>query len=187
VFPEGALENAPQFYALVTRAGSTEISARLQRAVVENFPNVSMIDLSVVLDTLDSILGRISDAIRFVALFTILTGLTVLASAVMSSRAERLKEAVLMRTLGAARSQIVGAVVAEYLFLGVISCVTGAILAALAGWGLSFYFLGTASSISFLPLLSIFALVTGATVLAGMLGCWGIFRRPALEALRAET
>jgi putative ABC transport system permease protein len=187
VFPEGTLENAPQFYALVTRAESAERSARLQRAVVENFPNVSMIDLTVVLDTLDSILGRISDAIRFIALFTILTGLSVLASAVMSSRAERLKEAVLMRTLGAARSQIVGAVVAEYLFLGVVSCVTGALLAALAGWGLSFYFLGTASSISFRPLLSIFALVTGATVLAGMLGCWGIFRRPALETLRAES
>jgi putative ABC transport system permease protein len=187
VFPEGVLETAPQSYALAARTDSAELSARLQRAVVDDFPNVSMIDLTIVLDTLDSILGKVSDAIRFVALFTILTGLAVLASAVMSSRAQRLKESILMRTLGAPRSQIVGAVVAEYLFLGMISCVTGAFLAALAGWGLSFYFLGTVSSISFGPLLGIVALVTGATVLAGIAGCWGIFRRPALEALRAET
>jgi putative ABC transport system permease protein len=187
VFPEGVLENAPQFYAVAIRTESTDLSARLQRAVLEEFPNVSMIDLTLVLDTLDSILGRISDAIRFVALFTILTGIAVLAGAVMSSRAQRLKEAVLLRTLGARRTQIIGAVVAEYLFLGIISCVTGAFLAALAGWGLSFYFLGTVSSISFAPLLPILALVTGATILAGVAGCRGIFRRPALEALRAET
>jgi putative ABC transport system permease protein len=187
VFPEGVLENAPQFYAVAVRIESTDLSARLQRAVVENFPNLSMIDLTLVLETLDSILGRVSNAIRFVALFTILTGIAVLAGAVMSSRAQRLKEAVLLRTLGASRSQIIGAVLTEYLFLGIISCATGAFLSALAGWGLSFYFLGTVSSISLAPLLSILALVTGATVLAGLAGCWGIFRRPALEALRAET
>jgi putative ABC transport system permease protein len=187
VFPEGVLEDAPQFYAVAIRTETADLSARLQRAVLENFPNVSMIDLTLVLDTLDSILGRVSDAIRFVALFTILTGIAVLAGAVMSSRAQRLKEAILLRTLGAPRSQIVGAIVAEYLFLGIISCVTGTFLAALAGWGLSFYFLGAVSSISFAPLLTILALVTGATVLAGVAGCWGIFRRPALEALRAES
>ena len=187
VFPEGVLENAPQFYALVTRTDSIQLSAALQRTVVQNFPNVSIIDLTLVLNTLDSILGRVSAAIRFIALFTILTGLAVLASAVLSSRSQRLKESILMRTLGAPRSQIVNTVVAEYLFLGVISCMTGALLATAASWGLSFYFLGTVTSIPLAPVLSILALVTGATVLAGVLGCWGIFRRPALEALRAET
>ncbi|MBI1994059.1 MAG: FtsX-like permease family protein, partial [Deltaproteobacteria bacterium] len=187
VFPEGVLENAPQFYALVTRTDSIQLSAALQRAVVQNFPNVSVIDLTLVLNTLDSILGRVSAAIRFIALFTILTGLAVLASAVLGSRSQRRKESILMRTLGAPRSQIVNTVVAEYLFLGVISCMTGALLATAASWGLSFYFLGTVASIPLAPVLSILALVTGATVLAGVLGCWGIFRRPALEALRAET
>jgi hypothetical protein len=60
-------------------------------------------------------------------------------------------------------------------------------LGVAAAWGLSFYFLETAAAISPAPIAVIFALVTAATVLAGMLGCWGIFQRPALEALRAET
>ena len=154
---------------------------------MQDFPNVSIIDLTLVLNTLDSILGRVSAAIRFIALFTILTGLAVLAGAVLGSRTQRLKESILMRTLGAPRSQIVNTVVAEYLFLGVISCMTGVLLATAASWGLSFYFLGTVTSISPAPVLSILALVTGATVLAGVLGCWGIFRRSALEVLRAET
>jgi putative ABC transport system permease protein len=187
VFPEGVLEAAPQFYAIVTRTDSSELSARVQRAVVERFPNVSMIDLTLVLSTLDSILGRVSSAIRFVALFTILTGLSVLASAVLSSRAQRIRESILLRTLGAARRQIVSAIVAEYLFLGVISGATGALLGIAASWGLSFYFLETAAAFSPAPIVLILGLVTAATVLAGILGCWGIFRRPPLEALRSEA
>jgi putative ABC transport system permease protein len=181
------LESAPQFYAVVTRADSSQLSADLQRAVVERFPNVSMIDLTLVLNTLDSILGRVSSAIRFVAMFTILTGVAVLISAVLSSRTQRLKESILMKTLGAPRHQIITAIIAEYLFLGAISCATAAVLAAMATWGLSFYFLGTVASISWAPIFAIIAIVTGATVLAGIIGCWGMFRRSALEALRVEA
>lgn len=187
VFPEGVLETAPQFYAVVTRTDSSEVSAALQRAVVERFPNVSMIDLTLVLNTLDSILGRVASAIRFVAMFTILTGIAVLISAVLSSRSQRLKESILMKTLGAPRRQIITAIVAEYLFLGAISCATAAILATLATWGLSFYFLGTIASVSWTPIIVIGMIVTGATVLAGVIGCWGMFGRSTLEAFRLEA
>jgi len=187
VFPEGVLESAPQFFALVARAGSPQASAKLQRAVVEKFANVSVIDLSLILNTLNSILSRVSYAMRFVALFTILTGLAVLVSAVLGSRAQRLKESVLLRTLGAPRMQIISIVVAEYLFLGGIASVAGALLGNLATWGLSYYFLGTAVSISIAPTLVILLTVTGATVVAGAIGCWGMFRGTTLDALRAEA
>jgi putative ABC transport system permease protein len=187
VFPAGVLENAPQFYAVVARVETGRLSAGLQRSVVEHFPNVSVIDLTLVLNTLDSILGRVSSAIRFLALFTVLTGLAVLASAVLSSRSQRVKESILLRTLGAPRRQIVGSIVAEYLFLAVISCMTGAVLATVAGWGLSFYFFKTVAAIALVPLLFIVVAATGGTIFAGLLGCWGIFQRSALETLRAET
>jgi putative ABC transport system permease protein len=187
VFPEGVLESAPQFYALVTRADSARVSANLQRAVVQQFPNVSVIDLSLILNTLDSILTSVSDAVRFIALFTILTGFAVLASAVLNSRSQRLKESILLKTLGAPRSQIITAIVAEYVFLGLIACAAGALLAMLASWGLTFYFLGTVAKVSWAPVLSILILISAATVLVGVLGCWGIFRRSALEALRVES
>jgi len=187
VFPEGALENAPQFYAMVARVEAMGVSASLQRAVVERFPNISVIDLTLVLNTLDSILGRVSAAIRFVALFIIFTGLAVLASAVLSSRAQRIKETILLRTLGAPRWQIVNSIVAEYLFLAVISCLTGIVLATLASWGLSWYFFRTVAAISLAPMGIILLAVTAGTIGAGLLGCWGIFQRSTLESLRAET
>lgn len=187
VFPEGTLESAPQFYALVARAESNLAAAQLQRAVVERFPNVSVIDLSLILSTLDALLSKISGAMRFVALFTILTGLAVLASAVLGSRMQRMKESILLKTLGATRRQILRSIVAEYLFLGVIAGVAGAVLGLAATFGLGYYFFGTPASISFVPTLAILVIVTAVTVAAGAIGCLGIFRRSPLEALRAEA
>jgi putative ABC transport system permease protein len=64
VFPRGVLESAPAMHVLVTRVGSSQDSARMQRAVVKAFPNVSVIDLTLVLQTVDAILGKISFVIR---------------------------------------------------------------------------------------------------------------------------
>jgi putative ABC transport system permease protein len=124
---------------------------------------------------------------RFIALFTIVTGLAVLASAVLGSRSQRLKESILLKTLGARRAQIIHTIIAEYLFLGGISGAAGAILGIAATWGLGYYFFGTPVSISFVPVIAILLSVTGATVLAGAIGCWGIFQRSPLEALRSEA
>jgi putative ABC transport system permease protein len=186
VFPEGVLDGAPQFFAVVARAESAPAAATLQRGVVERFPNVSAIDLSLILNTLNSILSKVSAAMRFIALFTVITGFAVLASAVLGSRAQRLRESILLRTLGAPRAQILGVVAAEYLLLGGTAGLAGAILGVGATWALSFYFFGTPAGIALGPVLAILALVTFATVLAGAAGCWGIFRSSPLEALRAE-
>jgi len=187
VFPAGVLEQAPQFHAMVTRANSKELSAKIQRAVVERFPNVSVIDLTLVLDTLESILGRVTSAIRFVALFTVMTGIAVLTSAILSRRSQRLRESILLKTLGAPRRQIATVIVAEYLCLSLIACFAGALLATLATWGLSYFFFGTVSVVAALPMAAITASATAITVALGVFGCWGIFQRPALEALRAES
>ncbi|HEX5021658.1 MAG TPA: FtsX-like permease family protein [Candidatus Binatia bacterium] len=187
VFPEGVLEEAPQFWAVVAWAQSNQAAANLQRRVVERFPNVSAIDLSLILNTLNSILSKVSAAMRFIALFTIVTGFAVLASAVLGSRAQRLRESILLRTLGAPRAQILTVVAAEYLLLGAVAGMAGSILGVGASWALSFYFFGTPGAIAVGPVLVILAAVMVATVIAGAAGCWGIFQRSPLEALRAEA
>ena len=187
VFPAGVLESAPQFFALVARAESAQAAADLQRGVVERFPNVSAIDLSLILNTLQSILAKVSAAMRFIALFTVITGFAVLASAVLGSRSQRLRESILLRTLGAPRAQILGVVAAEYLLLGATAGLAGAALGVGATWGLSLYFFRAPAAVAPGPVLAILALVTVATVIAGAAGCWGIFRRSPLEALRAEA
>jgi putative ABC transport system permease protein len=187
VFPEGVLEAAPQFYVMAARADDAQNTAALQRAVVERYGNISVIDLTLILNTVNAILGRVSYAVRFVAAFTILTGFAVLAGAILSSRGQRIKESILLRTLGAPRAQILTGVIAEYVFAGALAAVTGTALALAASWGLSLYFFRTVAEVSGGPLIAIPLLVTLVTVGAGALGCWGLFRRSALDALRAEA
>jgi putative ABC transport system permease protein len=187
VFPEGVLEAAPQFYVMAARAANPQAAATLQRDVVERYGNISVIDLTLILNTVNSILARVSYAVRFVAAFTVFTGFAVLAGAILSSRGQHIKESILLRTLGARRAQIVTGVIAEYIFAGALAAATGTLLALAASWGLSVYFFRTVTQVSGVSVVTIPLLVTMVTVGAGALGCWGLFRRPALEALRAEA
>jgi putative ABC transport system permease protein len=187
VFPEGAIDDAPKFFALVGRAGSPQASAELERAIVERFPNVSAIDLRLILDTVNAILAKVAAAIRGVALFILATGFAVLAGAVIGSRAQRVRESILLRTLGAPRSQILRTLVAEYLFLGAIAGVAGALLGMGATWGLAEYFFGAPARIAMTPVALILLAVIGVTVVTGVVGSLKIFYRSPLEALRAEA
>jgi len=187
VFPSGVLEGAPQFYVQVTRVPSNAVSARLQRAVVQKFPNVSTIDLTLVLDTVNAVLDKVSFAIRFVALFSILTGLMVLAGAVLTSRYQRLMESVLLRTLGASRAQVKKIMLIEYLFLGGIAALSGIILALAASWGLAYFIFDAVYRPGGVPIFIALLLVTGLTILIGLLNSRGICDRPPLEVLRAEA
>ena len=67
LFPTGILERAPQFNVVVTRVASPEQSAKFQQAMVKNFPNVSIVELTQILKTVDEVLTKISFAIRFMA------------------------------------------------------------------------------------------------------------------------
>ncbi len=100
VFPKGLLEDAPQFHVLLTRVPSQQVSAQFQQAMVKQYPNVSIIDLGLVLHVLDDLMSKISFVIRFMAGFSIITGIVVLIASVLISKYQRLQESVLLRTLG---------------------------------------------------------------------------------------
>ena len=82
VFPTGVLEEAPQFRIMLTRVPSAEVSARFQQAVVQRYPNVSVIDLGLVLSVLEDILDKTAFVIRF----SIITGVVVLIASVLDQQ-----------------------------------------------------------------------------------------------------
>ncbi len=187
LFPKGVLEEAPQFHVLMTRTSSDEQSARFQRALVQRFPNISSIDIGLILETLDDILGKISFVIRFMALFSITTGLLVLVGSVNLSKYQRVQESVLLRTLGASRRQILSINAFEYFLLGALAAATGIVLAAAATWALAVYSFEMDFVPDLSPLLPIFLGITALTVSIGMLNSRSIVSRPPLEVLRREA
>jgi putative ABC transport system permease protein len=187
VFPTGVLEDAPQYWVLVTRFDSPELSAELQQTVVQKFPNVLVIDLTLVLSTVEAVLRKVSFAIRFIALFSVLTGLIVLVGVVISGRYQRVQESLLLRTLGASRAQVNRIMMVEYLFLGSFSGLAGILLALAGTWGLAYFMFDITFVLTLRPLISALLLVTGLAVLAGIWGNWGVHNRPPLEALRADV
>ena len=185
VFPAGVLEQAPGFNVLVSRVPTPEDSARLQNVVVAKFPNVSALDLTAVIQTVDAILTKVALVIRIMTLFTVGTGLIVLASTIWSGRYQRLKESVLLRTLGATRLQIWKILCAEYFFLGVLTSATGILLAIAASWGLAIFVFKLTYALSLWPAAAAAILVTTLTVLVGLLTSYGVGKTPPLEILRA--
>jgi len=186
IFPNGVLEEAPQFHVLLTRVPSNEVSANFQRAVVKSYPNISMIDLGLVLSVLDEILTKMGFVIRFMAAFSIITGLIVLIASVLISKYQRIRESVLLRTLGASRKQILVITALEYFFLGALAAGAGIILSLLASWGLAKFSFETSFTPEILPIVALFAIISSLTVLIGLFNSRGILNKPPLEVLRSE-
>ena len=184
VFEPGTLDDAPQSVVVLARVENDSLRAIVQRDVVRAFPNISMLDISVIMQSLNAILGSATTAVRFVAMFSLVCGIIVLVGAVATSRYQRLRESVLLRTLGARRPQIQRIIVVEYVALGLLASLTGGGLAAAASWGLSRFFFEVPFQLSALPLAALAFGATGITVVVGVLGSRSALTRPPLAVLR---
>lgn len=187
VFPEGVLEAAPKFHVMAMRAETPAVSARLQQAVVRDFPNVSAIDLTLLLQTFDAIFSKVALVVRFMALFTVATGLIVLVGAVLTGRYQRIRETVLLRTLGATRRQLTRILLVEYTILGVLAAGVGCALAVGANALLAHFVFKTTPAFPGGFLLLAVAAVTLVTLLTGLLSNRGVTDHPPLAVLRQET
>jgi putative ABC transport system permease protein len=185
VFSAGALDGAPVTYIATARV-PRPAEARLQDAVAAAFPNVTAIPVRDVLDRVLRVLDHIGLAIRVVALFVIGAGLVVMAGALQTSRAQRLHESVLLKTLGASRGAVARVFAVEYACLGVTAGIGGSALAALLAWIVLEFVLDVPPTFEPAPLV---AGVLAAVALSAAVGGLATFRllghRP-LPVLRGE-
>jgi len=132
LFPPGVLDDAPGFHIVTTRLPEGVSSGQLQRGLARDFPNVSAIDLALVLETVRGILDRVGTVIHLLSGFVLVSGLIILAGVILNSRDERVRESVLLRTLGAGRAQVRTILWVEYAALGLLSACAGVLLAVAA-------------------------------------------------------
>lgn len=187
VFPTGVLENAPKFHVILTRFNLPEESARLQAKVVRDFPNVSIVDLELILKTVDDVLGKVSFVIQFMAFFSIFTGFIVLLGSIMLSKYQRLRESVLLRTLGAQKSHILRINFLEYLILGSLAAASGIGIALIAGSLIAWFSFNTILMPDLLQLVIMFLAIVGASIAIGLINVREVVQASPLEVLRRES
>ncbi|MCB7480570.1 ABC transporter permease [Christiangramia sediminis] len=186
VFPSGVLEDAPQFRVLTTKVPDENSSADLQQSLVEKFPNVTIIDLRQVLTLIEKILNKISWLINFMAFFSILTGIIVLIGAVRTSKYQRIKESVLLRTLGAKSDQILKILALEYFYLGLLGALSGILLSLVSSLLLGYFVFETTFIPSWIPFLVLLPGIILLVMAIGLGNSLSVIKSPPLVVLRKE-
>lgn len=180
-----AMQDRPQTW--ITAFHLPEAQERLATELVREFPNLTVFDMGVIVRQIQGILGEVVRAVQFLFVFTLLAGVVVLHAALASSRDERMREAALMRALGASRAQLRRAQVFELAAVGALSGLLAAIGATAIGALLAEQVFQFEVDLrwSILPL----GAVLGALLatLAGALGLRSVAQTPPLQTLRETT
>lgn len=187
VFRPGALEKAPQTFAatVLTRVPATE-RQRLQREVLNEFPNVQIFDVVDIVAAVQRLVNNFVLAISFVGSFVILSGMLILMGSIALTKSQRIYENAILKTLGARRPTLAAILLSEYGLLGLLSGVIGAGFAVLLSFAVSRYVLDI--EWSFDPVLTATGILA-TTLLVMIVGAGAsfdvLFRKP-LSTLRSQ-
>jgi putative ABC transport system permease protein len=184
VFDPAAIRGAPKQWAAVAAVADEKAMPVLQRRVVERYPNVASLDISLVRRTINDIVHKVSLAVRFLALFSLGMGVPVLFSAVAATRRDRLRESVLLKVLGATHRQVLRILFAEYALLGALGSLCGMGLATIGGWALVTFVFEAPFQFAWGPASAIAAAMLGMAIGIGLLTAREVFRETPMAALR---
>ena len=184
IYPVDNLPDVPLSYMA---AFKTPDVPTFERNLLQQFPNVTSVDLRATLTQIQNVLDQVIRAVEFLFAFTLMAGLLVLTAAVTSTREERKREFAIMRALGATGRLLSQVQTAELMGVGLLAGFLASLVAELVGWGLArfvFEFEWTASL--WVP---VAGALTGA-VLAWIAGWWGlaeVLRQPVSQTLRQAS
>ena len=185
IFSGGSLDGFPLIYYGSLRAKPASVP-RMQEALYERFPTVTVINMADVLQTFQSVVDRISQVVRFISMFAILAGAIILSSSVAGTRFRRMREVVILKTLGATRWRVSRIFSVEFLILGAVAGTMGALLAN--GFANLLLKRMLDSPVSFPVAPAILAVVATALIAnaAGWMASFRILGQKPLEILREE-
>lgn len=184
LFPDNVLNNAPKFHVIITKTKNDRQAADVQAEVVREFPNISVINLGMIVETLEEILDKISFVIQFMAFFSIITGILVLISSLIISKYQRMRESILLRTLGAGSGTVSTINTLEYFFLGTLASLSGILLSFLATWLLSKFVFELPFRGAYEEAVIVYVGITALTIVLGWLNGRKIIKMPPMEILR---
>jgi len=185
IFSPGVLEGAPQMNIATLRVPQQEEGA-LETAVTNAFPNVSAIRVREILADVNRIMGSIDTAMKAIAGIAIAAGILVLSGAIAAGRRQRIYDAVILKTLGATRRDVLGAYLLEFGLLGLATAGIAAAAGCTAAWAVTSFLMHL--DWSFTPGVMVWttAICVLATMGFGVMGAWRALGQKAAPLLRNE-
>ncbi|MEP7352530.1 MAG: FtsX-like permease family protein [Acidobacteriota bacterium] len=185
IFNRATLVGAPAVYYGGVRVDPAQ-SGSLQRAIYQKFPTITAVNIADVLEIAQQVIDQIALVIRFLSGFAILAGAIILAASVAGTRFRRVREVVILKTLGATRANIGRIFSIEFLALGVAAGLLGAILASAFSNVILTRLLEAEFRVDWKASAVAVVLTALLANLAGWLASFRILRQKPLEILREE-
>ena len=187
VFRPGILESAPQSFIanVLKRIPATE-RQRLQRDVIDEFPNVQIIDVAEIIEAVQNLVENFVMAISFVGSFVILSGILILIGSVALTKSQRIYENSILKTLGAKRGTLTAILFAEYGILGIMAGIIGAVFATALSFAVATYVLKIEWEFN-LGLMLLGILITALLVMiVGAIASFDVLFKKPLSTLRSQ-
>ena len=187
VFRPGVLESAPQSFAatVLSRINATD-RQRLQREVLEAYPNVQIFDVADIVATVQKLVNNFVLAVSFVGSFVMLSGILILIGSIALTKSQRIYENAILKTLGARRPTLAVILVTEYGLLGILSSIIGTFFAVILSFAVSKYVLNIDWEFDLTLVVLGIVITTAIVMLVGALASFDVLFRKPLSTLRSQ-
>jgi putative ABC transport system permease protein len=185
IFSPGVLEGAPQINVATLRIPQGRELA-LETAVTQAFPNVSAIRVREILADINRIMTSIDTAMKAIAAIAITAGILVLSGAIAAGRRQRIYDAVVLKTLGATRGDVLATYLIEFALLGLATAGIAAAAGSLAAWAVTTHLMHLDWSFTPAAMIWTTAICVLATMGFGVLGAWRALGQKAAPLLRND-
>ncbi len=187
VFRPGALESAPQTFAanVLTKLPETE-RQRLQRSVIDAFPNVQIFDVADIVAAIQKLVNNFVLAISFVGSFVILSGILILIGSIALTKSQRIYENAILKTLGAKRFTLAAILFAEYGILGILAGIIGSVFATLLSFAVSEFVLEIQWEFDFVLMFAGVGITALLVMIVGAISSFDVLFRKPLGTLRSQ-
>jgi len=180
-----AVAGLPAIYYGGIRVKAADV-AGLQKAIYDRFPAITVVNMAEVLDTIQSVVDQISLIVRFISGFSILAGAVILASSVAGTRFRRIREVVILKTLGATRARVAKIFSVEFLVIGTVAGLMGGLLAGGFAWLVLNRLLNATTGLDGVPMAVSIAGTALLAIATGWLASYRTLGQKPLEILRDE-
>ena len=189
VFSPNTLKAAPHnLLATVTLPEPVDLKleADLSRAIARELPSITMIRVKDALDAFQTVFQKVMTAVRVAGSVTLVAGALVLAGALATAQRRRIKQAVILKTLGATRGRILKSHFYEYAALALITSALAVVLGSGAAWIAVTRVMDFDFAFSAFAVVQALAVALGLVLAFGAIGTWSVLRAPAVPVLRSE-